>query len=61
MLPRGLVGDIKPENWHGMIDATYAIILTLLLIELPTQIMDAIKEYLLHPNLHLVTLETLTY
>ena len=61
MLPRGLVGDIKPENWHGLIDATYAIILTLLLIELPTQILDAIKEYELHPNLHLVTLETLTY
>jgi uncharacterized membrane protein len=61
MLPRGLVGDIKPENWHGLIDATYAIILTLLLIELPTQILDAIKEYELHPNLHLVALETLTY
>jgi uncharacterized membrane protein len=61
MLQRGLVGDIKPENWHGLIDATYAIILTLLLIELPMQIMDVIKEYKLHPNHHLVTLESLTY
>jgi uncharacterized membrane protein len=61
MLQRGLVGEIKPENWHGLIDATYAIILTLLLIELPTQILDAVKEYKLHPNLHLVTLESLTY
>jgi uncharacterized membrane protein len=61
MLQRGLVGDIKPENWHGLIDATYAIILTLLLIELPTQILDAIKEYELNPNLPLATLETLTY
>jgi zinc transporter ZupT len=61
MLQRGLVGDIKPENWHGLIDAIYAIILTLLLIELPMQIMDVIKEYKLHPNHHLVTLESLTY
>jgi hypothetical protein len=32
MLPRALVGEIKPENWLGFIDAVYAIILTLLLI-----------------------------
>jgi len=59
MLPRGIIGDIKPENWHGLIDATYAIIATLLLIELPTLILDVIEEYELHPNLHLITLETL--
>jgi|LakMenE18May11ns_1017448.scaffolds.fasta_scaffold9955736_3 uncharacterized membrane protein len=59
MLPRGLIGDIKPENWLGMIDALYAIILTLLLIELPTQILDVIKEYELHPNLHSIILSSL--
>jgi uncharacterized membrane protein len=59
MLPRGIIGDIKPENWHGLIDATYAIIATLLLIELPTLILDVIKEYELHPNLYLITLKTL--
>jgi len=61
MLPRGLIGDVKPENWLGMIDATYAIILTLLLIELPAQIMEFIREYELHPNLQLITLENLAY
>jgi len=50
MLPRALIGDIKPENWLGFIDAIYAIILTLLLIELPTQILDLINEYRHHPN-----------
>jgi uncharacterized membrane protein len=59
MLPRGLIGDTKPENWLGMIDALYAIILTLLLIELPTQILDVIKEYELHPNLHSIILNSL--
>ena len=59
MLPRGLIGDIKPENWHGLIDATYAIIATLLLIEVPTLILDVLKECELHPNLYLITLKTL--
>jgi uncharacterized membrane protein len=59
MLPRGLIGEIKPENWHGIIDAIYAIILTLLLIELPTQILEMIKEYELHPNLHSIILNGL--
>jgi uncharacterized membrane protein len=61
MLPRGLIGDVKPENWLGMIDAIYAIILTFLLIELPAQIMEFIQEYELHPNLQLITLENLAY
>jgi len=52
MLPRALIGDIKPENWLGFIDAIYAIVLTLLLIELPSQILELIKEYENHPNLH---------
>jgi hypothetical protein len=59
MLPRGLIGDIKPENWLGMIDAIYAIIFTLLLIELPAQILEFIQEYELHPNLHSVLLNSL--
>lgn len=52
MLPRALIGDIKPENWLGFIDAIYAIILTLLLIELPSAILELIKEYEGHPSLH---------
>jgi uncharacterized membrane protein len=52
MLPRALIGDIKPENWLGFIDAIYAIILTLLLIELPSQILDLIKVYEKYPSLH---------
>jgi uncharacterized membrane protein len=58
MLPRALIGDIKPENWLGFIDAIYAIILTLLLIELPSAIMDIIKEYEQHPNEHWVLLNS---
>jgi len=58
MLPRALIGDIKPENWLGLIDAIYAIILTLLLIELPSQILEIIKEYQHHPNHHWVLLNS---
>lgn len=52
MLPRALIGHIKPENWLGFIDAIYAIILTLLLIELPSQVLELIKVYEKYPNLH---------
>ena len=58
MLPRALIGDIKPENWLGFIDAIYAIILTLLLIELPSTIIDLIKEYEQNPNLHWILLNS---
>jgi len=58
MLPRALIGDIKPENWLGFIDAIYAIILTLLLIELPSAILDLIKEYEQNPNEHWVLLKS---
>jgi len=58
MLPRALIGDIKPENWLGFIDAIYAIILTLLLIELPSAILDLIKEYEKHPELHWILLNS---
>lgn len=50
MLPRALIGDIKPENWIGLIDAVYAIVLTLLLIELPSFVLDLAKEFQVHPN-----------
>jgi uncharacterized membrane protein len=60
MLPRALIGEIKPENWLGFIDAIYAIILTLLLIELPSAILALIKEYELHPNLHWALLNSFT-
>ena len=56
MLPRALIGNIKPENWLGFIDAIYAIVLTLLLVELPSQIMELIKEYEDHPSLHAIVL-----
>jgi uncharacterized membrane protein len=44
MIPSKIIGKTSGENWIGLIDATYAIILTLLVIELPTIILDSIKE-----------------
>jgi uncharacterized membrane protein len=58
MLPRALIGDIKPKNWLGFIDAIYAIILTFLLIELPSALLDLIKEYEQHPYLHWMMLSS---
>ena len=58
MLPRALIGDIKPENWLGFIDAIYAIILTLLLIELPSSLLDLIKEYEQQPDLRWILLNS---
>lgn len=58
MLPRALIGDIKPENWLGFIDAIYAIIMTLLLIELPSSLLDFIKEYEKNPDLHRMLLNS---
>jgi len=49
MIPSKIIGKTSGENWIGLIDATYAIILTLLVIELPTIILESIRE---------VTLET---
>lgn len=45
MLPRALAGDKKPENWLGFVDEIYAIVLTLILIELPSTFLDLIKQY----------------
>lgn len=58
MLPRRFIGDIKPENWLGFVDAIYAIILTLLLIELPTLLLDLIKEYEHHPSFRTIMLQS---
>jgi len=44
MIPGRIVGQSSGESWIGLIDATYAIILTLLVIELPLIILDTIKE-----------------
>jgi uncharacterized membrane protein len=49
MIPSKIIGKTSGENWIGLIDATYAIVLTLLVIELPTIILESIRE---------VTLET---
>ena len=45
MLPRALAGDKKPENWLGFVDEIYAVVLTLVLIELPSTFLDLIKQY----------------
>jgi len=44
MIPSKIIGKTSGENWIGLIDATYAIILTLLVIELPAIILESIKE-----------------
>jgi len=44
MIPARITGHSTGENWIGLIDATYGIILTLLVIELPVIILDNIKE-----------------
>jgi hypothetical protein len=44
MLSRKLIEKISPESWGGIIDGTYAIILTLLTIELPVQILHILDR-----------------
>jgi uncharacterized membrane protein len=44
MIPGRINGQPSGENWVGLIDGTYAIILTLLVIELPLIVLDLIKE-----------------
>ena len=51
MIPARIVGHSTGENWIGLIDATYAIILTLLVIELPVFILEIVKT--LHEHSHL--------
>jgi uncharacterized membrane protein len=42
MIPSRIIGKATGENWIGLIDATYAIVLTLLVIELPVVILETL-------------------
>jgi uncharacterized membrane protein len=44
MIPSKIIGRASGENWIGLIDATYGIILTLLVIELPVIILETISS-----------------
>ena len=44
MIPSKIVGRTSGENWIGLIDATYAIILTLLVIEQPVIILELMHK-----------------
>ena len=50
MLPSKTIGRVSGENWIGLIDATYAIILTLLVIELPTIILQLMQKSIGHAH-----------
>jgi uncharacterized membrane protein len=50
MIPGRIIGRSSGENWIGLIDGTYAIILTLLVIELPLIVLDLIKECQQHSH-----------
>ena len=45
MLPSRLIRVIRPESWGGILDGTYAIVLTLLTIELPRQILVILHRF----------------
>ena len=44
MIPSKIIGRTSGENWVGLVDATYGIILTLLVIELPLIILETIEK-----------------
>jgi uncharacterized membrane protein len=50
MIPSKIIGKTSGENWVGIIDATYGIILTLLVIELPAIILESIEKSKSHGN-----------
>ena len=50
MIPSRIIGKSSGENWIGLIDATYGIILTLLVIELPSIILEAIEKNKSHTH-----------
>jgi len=50
MIPSKIIGKTSGENWVGLIDATYGIILTLLVIELPMIILESIEKNKSHAN-----------
>jgi uncharacterized membrane protein len=45
MLPSRHFGDLKPESWLGLLDATYAIIMTLMVIDLPSLVTALIDHF----------------
>lgn len=50
MIPSRIIGKTSGDNWIGLIDATYGIILTLLIIELPAIILESIVNNRSHAN-----------
>ena len=44
MLPRNFIDRINTDSWGGIVDGIYAIILTLLTIELPVQILSILDR-----------------
>jgi len=44
MIPSKIIGRTSGENWIGLIDATYGIILTLLVIELPVIMLELMHK-----------------
>jgi uncharacterized membrane protein len=50
MIPSRIIGTTSGENWAGLIDATYGIILTLLVIELPAIILELAHKSMGHAH-----------
>ena len=50
MIPSKIVGKTNGENWIGLIDGFYSIVLTLLVIELPVIILEMIEKIMLVGN-----------
>lgn len=44
MIPSKIIGKTSGENWVGLIDGFYSIVLTLLVIELPIIILDRVEK-----------------
>jgi uncharacterized membrane protein len=51
MIPSKIIGKATGDSWVGLIDATYGIILTLLVIELPVILIDLIEKHKSHADL----------
>ena len=51
MIPSKIVGKTSGENWIGLIDGFYSIVLTLLVIELPVIILETVEKIMLVGNL----------
>lgn len=50
MIPSKIIGRTSGENWAGLVDATYGIILTLLVIELPAIMLKVMHKEMGHPH-----------